>query len=88
MTTHQTAADGSPEEPLPSTIPDDAEHPPRPSDVWAQLQPKVARLEARVETLIAERNMWRARANENSLHIERQKRHLDALHRAQREARS
>lgn len=88
MTNQIHAADGTPDPDLPTTVPDDAEPPPRPSDVPAHLRPKIARLEARVETLMHERNMWRARAHENSLHIERQKQHLDAVHRAQRAARA
>lgn len=77
--THQIAADGTPEEPLPTTIPDDAEQPSRPRPGPPDVH--IERLRARIETLIAERDLWRARARENSLAVARQKSRIAELER-------
>lgn len=78
MTT-QTAADGTEEPDLPTTTPDDAERPERPKPGPPQVH--VDRLRARIETLTAERDLWRARARENSLAVARQKSRIAELER-------
>lgn len=84
MTNALHAADGSPEEPLPATTPDDSEQPDRPKPSPGAPQVHIERLKARIETLVHERNLWRARAHENSLALDRQKLRITELERNHR----
>lgn len=84
MTPHQTAADGTEEPDLPDELPTDHDQPGRPRP-GGPPQVHVDRLRARIETLTHERNLWRARAHENSLALDRQKARLTELERLQRE---
>lgn len=79
MTNSMTTADCTSEPDLPTTVPDDAEHPERPKPGPPDVH--VERLRTRIETLTAERDLWRARDRENSLAVARQKSRIAELER-------
>ncbi|WP_261624954.1 hypothetical protein [Nesterenkonia marinintestina] len=76
MTNSLHAADGTPEPELPHELPTDDDHL---DSSRTGVYMKVERLEARAETLRAERDVWRARAKENQVTLERQKAQLQKM---------